>query len=130
MKSARQTCCRRRGNSDRLRNASFNAAFLLDEHQPFRLALKQNDLLDWTPRTPMLLCGSHRDAIVDFNNALAARAAFGSRGVEVTVVDVAAEIPPSASGSQHHSYAAPLCYAAARTKLLDPVKRGGKPVSR
>lgn len=108
---------------NQLRAPAFTAAFMLDEQQPFRQALKNNDVLDWTPATPMLLCGSRRDAIVDFNNTLAAQATFAARGVQVPIVDVADEIPASAAGSEHHGYAVPLCYAAARNQLFDDIKQ-------
>jgi len=114
------------GQLNELRNPAFTAAFLLDARQPFRVDLERNDLLDWTPATPMLLCGSRRDAIVDFNNAYAAQAAFRARGVEVPVVDVADEIPAGVNGMEHHTrYAVAPCYAAARSRLFDPM-RGGK----
>lgn len=108
---------------NRLRVPAFTAAFMLDEQQPFRQALKHNDVLDWTPATPMLLCGSRRDAIVDFNNTLAAQATFAARGVQVPMVDVADQIPAGATGSDHHGYAVPLCYAAARDRLFDGIKQ-------
>jgi hypothetical protein len=110
------------GQLNELRTPAFTAAFLLDAHQPFRADLKRNDLLDWTPTTPMLLCGSRRDAIVDFNNAYAAQAAFRARGVEVPVIDVADDIPATANGMEHHTrYAVAPCYAAARSRLFDPI---------
>lgn len=106
-----------------MRNARFTAGFLLNEHDPFRQALIKNDLLDWAPVAPMLLCGSHRDAIVDFNNTYAAQAAFRRRGVEVTIVDVAESVPADAAGSEHHAYSVSPCYAAARERLFDPKRR-------
>jgi pimeloyl-ACP methyl ester carboxylesterase len=108
-----------------LRNPAFTTAFLLDQQEPFREALSRNDLIDWTPVAPMILCGSSRDAMVDFNNAYAAQAAFRSRGVEVPVIDVANDIPAAASGLEHHArYAPPLCYAVAK-KLFDSNKQAG-----
>lgn len=108
-----------------IRNPAFTADFLVNDHDPFRQDLAKNDLLDWTPTTPMVLCGSHGDAMVDFNNAYAAQAFFRSRGVEVPVIDVAEEIPAKASGTEHHAtYGGPLCYAAARSQLFDPIRKG------
>jgi pimeloyl-ACP methyl ester carboxylesterase len=71
------------GQLNELRNPAFTAGFIVDERHPLREALRKNDLLDWTPKTPTVLCGSRRDAIVDFNNTLAAQAAFKAKGVEV-----------------------------------------------
>jgi len=106
-----------------LRNPVFTATFLMDAHEPFRRALARNDLLDWTPKTPMVLCGSRRDAVVQFNNSYAAQAAFAARGVEVPVIDIADEVPENASGLEHHTrYGASLCYAAARARLFDPIR--------
>src|SRR4029453_12620410 len=105
---------------DELRTPAFTAAFIVDEDHPLRAALRKNDLLNWTPKTPMVLCGSRRDAIVDFNNTHAAQAAFHARGVDVPVIDVADELPSSESGADHHGYAA-LCYAKVRAQLFDPI---------
>lgn len=109
-----------------LRNPAFTAAFILDEHHPLRDALRRNDLLDWTPKNPMMLCGSRRDAIVDFQSAYAAQASFRIRGVEVPVIDVADEIPGSATGAEHHTRYAALCYEKARAQLFDPIARREK----
>lgn len=103
-----------------LRNPAFTADFVLDEHNPLREALRKNDLLDWAPTTPTVLCGSHRDAIVDFNNTYAAQASFRARGVDVPVIDVADEVPASVSGAGHHGFAF-LCYAKVRERLFDPI---------
>ena len=106
-----------------LRNPRFTAEFLLDEKQPLRVALKKNELLDWAPTTPTLLCGSRQDAIVDFQSSYAAQAAFRMRGVEVPVVDVANEAPPTADGTAHHNEYQHLCFAKARAQLFDPLVR-------
>lgn len=122
------------GQLHELRTAEFTAEFVLDERHSFRQALRRNDVLDWRPLAPTLLCGSRRDAIVDFNNARAAQASFRFHGVEVAVIDVADRVPAAATGSQHHGYAVPLCYAAAKTQLFDPIKQraldGRYPLSR
>ena len=107
-----------------LRNPVFTAKFLLDEKQPMRVALKKNDLLDWAPTTPTLLCGSRLDATVDFQNAYAAQAAFRVRGSEVPVIDVADEVPPTADGTAHHNEYPHLCFAKARAQLFDPIAAG------
>ncbi len=110
------------GRLDELRAPAFTAAFLLNEDEPFRAALKRNDLLDWAPTTPTMLCGSRRDAIVDFHNSYAAQAAFRARGIDVPLIDTADQAPPDAGGMDHHiQYGMPLCYAAVRSRLFDPL---------
>lgn len=109
-----------------LRNPAFTASFVTDENNPLRIELRKNDLLDWTPTASTLLCGSRRDAIVDFQSAYAAQAAFRARGAEVPVVDIADEIPASANGADHHTGYGFLCYARARARLFDPIAQRGK----
>jgi pimeloyl-ACP methyl ester carboxylesterase len=116
------------GKLNELRTPAFTAAFLREENHPLRVALKRNDLLDWSPKTPTLLCGSRRDAIVDFQNAYAAQAAFRASGADVPVVDIADSIPASANGMAHHNDYAYLCYAKARQMLFDPLVEG-KPLA-
>lgn len=105
---------------DALRQDGFKRAFD-DPEAPFRRALARNDLLDWTPRTPTLLCGASRDAVVEFENARIAQAVFASRGADVRVVDVGDRIPPDVDGVSVHTYAASyLCLGTVREMLLDP----------
>ncbi|MFC4314144.1 alpha/beta hydrolase family protein [Steroidobacter flavus] len=111
------------GKLNELRNPAFSAAFLLDENQPFRRALRQNDLLDWRPAAPTILCGSSRDTVVDLQNAYAAQTAFRARGADVAVIDVADSIPPEVDGTGHHRYSM-ACYSAVRRQLFDPIRRG------
>lgn len=110
------------GHLNELRNPELTAGFIVDERHPLREALRRNDLVDWTPRTPTILCGSRRDAIVDFNNTYAAQASFKARGVDVPVIDVADDVPAEASGAEHHGYAF-LCYEKVRAQLFDPIAR-------
>lgn len=108
---------------DALRQEGFKQAFMQDPAMPFRRALARNDLLDWAPRTPTLLCGASGDAVVEFENARIAQAAFASRGAEVRVVDVGDRIPPSVEGVSVHTTAAPyLCLGAVREMLLEPAR--------
>ena len=57
---------------------------------PLRRALVENDLRDWVPQAPTLLCGGHDDPTVYWLNTQAMSAYWNSRGVvpPVTVVDV------------------------------------------
>lgn len=103
----------------RLRQDGFTRAFD-DPRSPFRRALARNDLLDWTPRAPMVLCGAGRDAVVPFANALTARQLFTGRGAAVEVLDMDGRIPAEVDGvSVHTSAAVYLCFGATRDRLLD-----------
>jgi hypothetical protein len=57
---------------------------------PLRRALKSNDLRNWTPRTPTLLCGGHDDPTVYWLNTQAIEAYWASHapGAPFTVLDV------------------------------------------
>jgi pimeloyl-ACP methyl ester carboxylesterase len=103
---------------DAIRQPSFTTQFISNPRHPFRRALVRNDLLDWKPKTPLLLCGAAQDSIVSFDNAYRAQAAFAARGVDVPVVDVGNQLPPGLEG---HS-GAPWCYAAAREQLFEPAR--------
>jgi pimeloyl-ACP methyl ester carboxylesterase len=108
---------------DQLRQPAFTQAFVDDPQMPFRRALARNDLLDWTPRTPMVLCGSRRDGVVAFANSQAAEAAFSSRGAPVSLLDVSPRIPADVDGVQVHTRAAAyLCLGAVRQQLFDPAR--------
>lgn len=61
---------------------------------PLRQALKRNDLRDWTPTAPVLLCGGNGDPTVYwFNTQLMQRYWSGTAGTPVTVLDVDASSP-------------------------------------
>jgi hypothetical protein len=61
---------------------------------PLRQALKRNDLRDWTPTAPTLLCGGNGDPTVYwFNTQLMERYWASTPGVPVTVLDVDASSP-------------------------------------
>ncbi|KAF0809630.1 hypothetical protein A167_01701 [Alcanivorax sp. S71-1-4] len=105
------------------RQDAFSADFIANPDNAFRQALVRNDLLNWTPVSPMLLCGSSGDSIVEFQNALTARDVFAARGVDVPAIDVAGQVPPGADGLTHHSgYGAPLCFRVVRDMLFDPAR--------
>jgi hypothetical protein len=109
---------------DGMRQPAFSSSFLEPKGNAFSAALARNDLLDWTPRTPMILCGANQDSIVPFDNAVRAKAAFGARGVRVTVVDVADRIPAGVGGEAAHTqWAASLCLFEAREMLFEPARR-------
>ena len=65
---------------------------------PLRQALARNDLRDFTPRAPTLLCGGHDDPTVFWLNTQAMQAYWATQPVAgaVTVLDV--DAAPSGSG--------------------------------
>ena len=127
------------------RDAMFQSDFLLGAQtsatHPLYVAAKKNDLLGWSPKARVMLCGGaggptvppavHRQGV---------KADFGSRGLtNVTSVDVDAMVqsgfgpggkaptdPTSAAfatyyGNYHGTYEPPFCHAQARV-LFDAVK--------
>lgn len=76
--------------------------------------LMRNDLVNWTPRTPTLLCGVQDDNVVPFSVAQEALADFkrnGSNQVKLVPVTSGAFFPHGASKAP--------CMVAVRTQLLD-----------
>lgn len=110
--------------TDDIRQPAFLEAFRVDSRHPFRQALRRNDLVDWTPKTPTVFCGSSRDSIVPFERTLQAVDDFVQRGAPVKVIDVDSQIPPDVDGLEAHAgWAAYLCYGVARSKVFDPLFR-------
>jgi pimeloyl-ACP methyl ester carboxylesterase len=54
----------------------------------FFVAAAKNDLLDWKPKAPMILCGTSADRMSFFENTTEAAAAFAKQGVTVPVLDL------------------------------------------
>ncbi len=125
-----------------IRNQLFQPEFLADTQNnpanPMFLAAKKNDLLGWTPRTPVLLCGGAADLTVPpALHQQVLKADFDRRGVtNVVSVDVDAQIqavygpvptdPASVAfatyyGSYHRYYEPPFCHAQARA-LFDTLR--------
>ncbi|BEU98268.1 alpha/beta fold hydrolase [Acidovorax sp. DW039] len=133
------------GTPNQARDALFQSAYLAGAQQggnnPLFQAAKKNDLLGWTPKARVLLCGGAGDPTVPpAVHQQVMKADFDRRGVtNVTSVDVDAAIqaafgpggkaptdPTSAAfaayyGSYHGTYEPPLCHAQARG-LFDLVK--------
>jgi hypothetical protein len=127
------------------RDLLFQSAFITDtqtnDQSPLYLAAKKNDLLGWSPKSKVLLCGGAGDPTVPpalHMNVM--KADFDSRGLtNVTAVDVDASVqavygiagkaptdPISAAfatyyGNYHGSYEPPFCHAQAKV-LFDSVK--------
>ena len=123
---------------DQIRDQIFQPAFLADTQNnpsdPLFLAAKKNDLLGWTPRAPVLLCGGAADPTVPpVLHQQVLKADFDRRGVtNVVSVDVDAQIqaaygpaptdPTSEAfatyyGSYHRYYEPPFCHAQARARF-------------
>jgi pimeloyl-ACP methyl ester carboxylesterase len=127
------------------RDLVFQSAFITDTQtnnsSPLYLDAKKNDLLGWSPKSKLLLCGGAGDPTVPpavHQNVM--KADFDSRNLSnVSTVDVdpfiqatygpggvAPADPSSAAfatyyGSYHGSYEPPFCHAQARL-LFDTVK--------
>ncbi|MDR0478457.1 MAG: lipase family protein [Burkholderiaceae bacterium] len=123
------------GTPDQARDALVQPAFLADiasnPANPFVQDAGLNNLLDWTPVAPVLLCGGAGDPTVPpAVNRDVLMADWAARGVtNVQSVDVDAQVqavygpaptdPTSAAyatyyGNYHSSYEPPFCAAAAR----------------
>jgi predicted esterase len=105
----------------------FLSSFQNPDH-PFRVRLRENTLLGWTPQHPMALCGGARDPLVPFVNSIVAQADFTSRGAVVGLIEVdqAFGLPPFQSQQDlldyHIRTVPPLCAVAARTRVFDPLR--------
>ncbi|NIJ99836.1 lipase family protein [Xanthomonas cannabis] len=98
---------------------SFYKDFPRNPNNRFRQDLVRNDLLDWTPRTRTLLCGSSNDATVPLKNASTAIDAFKRRGsTQVSVVDVGSGNPAD-NDALAHLASKESCMIAVRQQLLD-----------
>ena len=133
------------GTPNQARDALFQSAFITGSQtsttHPLYLAAKKNDLLGWTPKARVMLCGGAGDPTVPPAVHMAVmKADFDSRGVtNVSTVDVDAAIqatygpggkaptdPTSAAfatyySSYHGTYEPPFCHAQAKA-VFDTVK--------
>ncbi|QBG86336.1 alpha/beta hydrolase [Xanthomonas oryzae] len=97
----------------------FYKDFVNNPNNAFRRDLVRNDLLDWIPRTPTLLCGSNNDATVPLKNAQTAIASFRQHGsYVVNVMDLGTGNPADNSAFAHLTTMRP-CMNAVRVDLLD-----------
>ena len=126
------------GTPKQAQDAMFNAAYLTDVRtnpsNAFYLNAAKNDLIDWTPKAPTLLCGGAGDPTVPpVLHQTVIKAAFDAKNLtNVVSVDVypyvqqlfgingAAPTNPLTPefatyyGSYHGTYEPPLCHAQAR----------------
>ena len=87
---------------------------------PLRKLFQKNDLRNFAPAAPLMLCGGKGDPTVPFQNTQLAAAYFSARGAAPLVVDI--DSTP-ASGDPYRS--AKLNFLAARTAVqLDAIKKG------
>ena len=120
------------------RDALFQPAFAADiatnPQNPVYLAAKKNDLLDWTPKSKVLLCGGSGDPTVPpAVHQTVMKAAFDAKNLtNVSSVDVDATIryvygevlnasPASYYAAYHGTYEPPFCHQQAKA-LFDSVK--------
>lgn len=120
------------------RDELFQAAFITDistnPNNPVLAAAKANDLLDWSPKARVLLCGGAEDPTVPpavHQNVL--KAAFDAKGLtNVASVDVdpfisatygavKASSPTTYYSNYHGTYEPPFCHAQAKA-LFDTMK--------
>ena len=121
------------------RDEVFQAAYITDitanpNTNPVVAAAKLNDLLDWSPKSKVLLCGGSGDPTVPpAVHQAVMKAAFDAKGLtNVTSVDVNPFIegvygavktsaPATFYGNYHGTYEPPFCHAQARG-LFDLLK--------
>ncbi|WP_244127469.1 lipase family protein, partial [Xylella fastidiosa] len=98
----------------------FYSDFPKNRKNPFFVDLVRNDLLNWAPRTPTLLCGSDNDTVVPFlKNTNLAIASFKKRGSrQVSVVDIGTGNREDNSAGEHFFTEDP-CILKVRQQLLD-----------
>ncbi|HHW4674917.1 MAG TPA: lipase family protein [Xylella fastidiosa subsp. pauca] len=98
----------------------FYSDFPKNRKNPFFVDLVRNDLLNWAPRTPTLLCGSDNDTVVPFlKNTNLAIASFKKRGSrQVSVVDVGTGNRKDNSAVAHLS-SEELCIVKVRNEFLE-----------
>ncbi len=126
-------------NPNQARDEVFQAAYITDitanpNTNPVVAAAKLNDLLDWSPKSKVLLCGGSGDPTVNpavHQNVM--KAAFDAKGLtNVTSVDVNPTIellygsvktsaPVTFYSNYHGGYEPPLCHAQGRG-LFDLLK--------
>lgn len=116
---------------DQARDALFQAAFITDsrtnDNSPLYLAGKKNDLLGWSPKSKLLLCGGSGDPTVPpAIHQLVMKADFDTRSLSnVSSVDVDPFIksvygkvletsPTTYYGNYHGTYEPPFCHAQAK----------------
>jgi pimeloyl-ACP methyl ester carboxylesterase len=119
---------------DALFQPAFSSDILTNPNNATFLAAKKNDLLDWSPKSQLMLCGGSGDPTVPpAVHQAVMKAAFDAKGLtNVQSVDVDGTIkalygnvlatdPMGYYSKYHGTYEPPLCHAAAK-KEFDKVK--------
>lgn len=65
---------------------------------PLRVALKNNDLRNWAPTAPVLLCGGDEDPVVFFFNTLLMQGYWAANAPNTLVTVLNVDAPPSQRG--------------------------------
>lgn len=111
-------------------NERFRLAYNADENHPLRRALERNNLDDWRPAAPLMLCHGSKDALVSFGNTRSVLESFKAQGSVVSSVDLEdASMPlanafrgaldrsssPESRAALYHFVGMPFCQANARS---------------
>ena len=117
---------------DALFQSAFSSDILTNPNNATFLAAKKNDLLDWTPKSKLLLCGGSGDPTVPpVVHQDVMKKAFDSKGLsDVESVDVDSDIkavpdyaallsadPVAFYSSYHGSLEPPFCHAQAKARF-------------
>ncbi|HHW4678585.1 MAG TPA: lipase family protein [Xylella sp.] len=97
----------------------FYSDFTKNGKNPLRVDLARNDLLNWAPQTPTLLCGSDNDTAVPLKNAVYAIESFQKHGsYQVSMIDIGTDDSKDNS-SVAHLLSKETCMVAVRHQFLD-----------
>ncbi|MFY7962351.1 MAG: alpha/beta hydrolase [Elsteraceae bacterium] len=111
-------------------SAAFRARFNSDPANPLQRAFDANNLNDFKPEAPLMMCHGGRDLLVPIANTETTARAFAAKGAHVTRIDLedsaeplalafqktldAATTTPQARAAAYHFVGMPFCNAAAR----------------
>ncbi|MBV8491295.1 MAG: hypothetical protein JO199_12265, partial [Candidatus Eremiobacteraeota bacterium] len=87
---------------------------------PIATDLRRNEIIGgWKPKTPIYLCGGHRDPEVAFRNSLVAYRYLRSEGVKVTLDDLDSLVPARIPMKLYHDAVFVLCSVVERVNALE-----------
>ncbi|MGF6769965.1 poly(3-hydroxybutyrate) depolymerase [Paraburkholderia sp. GAS199] len=92
--------------------------------QPLRQAFKRNDLRNWVPRAPVLMCGGNSDPTVFFFNARIEQAYWKNAGVPAGLTSVL-DVDSPASGASDPYAPIKQGFAAAKAELASQAVAAG-----
>lgn len=116
-----------------LLTATFVSRYQSDPNFAARKRIAENDLLNFKPTSPTVLCAGARDPVVPAKNMVTAVAYFASQGVQVNPIDVEqvpqfkpaidAQVAATPDLSTYHgTIVPPLCAAIAKSQVFDPLR--------